>query len=70
MKYTKKKKINNTSLIDRLRKSHPESEAMLDLVKQFPLKETMEIITKNSGWVIKNTPTTNKGMAAFTICKL
>ena len=66
MKNTKRKKINKISLIDSLHKSNPEAEAMLDLVGRFPLKESMEIITKTSGWqTVKNQQTTSQGIALF-----
>lgn len=64
------KQIKKTeeSLIDIMYRSNPEAMERLNLVNRFPLKEPLQIITKNSDWqIIKKRPTSNKGAASFVM---
>lgn len=68
MKQVKKKKMKNGSLIDILYQSNPGATERLDLVNRFPLKEPLQIITKNSDWqIIIKRPLSNKGVASFVM---
>ncbi len=66
MKQVKKKKMTEESLIDIMCSSNPKAMERLNLVNRFPLKEPLQIITKNSDWqIIKTRPASNKGAASF-----
>lgn len=68
MKQVKKKKMTEESLIDIMCRSNPEAIERLNLVNRFPLKEPLQIITKNSDWrIIKKRSASNKGAASFVM---
>ena len=68
MKQAKKKKTTEESLIDIMYRSNPEAMERINLVNRFPLKEPLQIITKNSDWqIIKKRPASNKGAASFVM---